>query len=279
VRHLGSVLLALLLTPLSFVLAGRGLGGLAEVASEAPRAEQTDYFAIVTASAALGLAGLLLSLLAMARFSPIGPGLAGAGYLAVGVWALEDRDGLLETFPGWLVGLGDDRLTLAATVAPLVAVPLLVTLFIPRRWRGRERPEPVPRAVYGTKRYRPPGYQAPAPAVIPRPLSPVPAPPPPPRPPPPPPPPPPPLPAAPPPPWPPPLPSTMTPPGGPARPLPAATAAPVTVLPATDEPTSVLASDAPTDVLPSEEPTAVPPSDEPTATTRLVPPEPPAAMP
>lgn len=280
-RHLGSVLLALLLAPLSFVLTGRGLGGLAEVAAEAPRAEQTDYFAIVTAGAALGLAGLMLSLLTMARLSPLGSGLAGAGYLAVGVWALEDRDRLLDTVPGGLIGLDDDRLILATTVAPLVAVPLLVTLFIARRWRGRDRPEPVPGAiVYGRQRYRLPGYRAPEPAPLPRPLSPVPVmvPPRPPRPPPLPPrpaaPPPPPRPTAPPPPWPPPASSSR----------PTATAAPVT-----EKPTSVLGSDAPTDVLPNEDPTVgavggpgstvFPPSDEPTVTTRLAPPEPPAAMP
>ncbi|HEY8471988.1 MAG TPA: hypothetical protein VIL37_05065 [Natronosporangium sp.] len=138
-RHLGSVALALLLAPLAFVLIGRGLGGLVEVASEAPEAEQTDYFAIVTASAATGLAGLILALLTMARFSPLGPTLAGAGLLTIGVWFLLDRERVLDAIPHTQLGLSDDRFDLAATVAPLIAVPMLVTLFIPRRWRGRGR--------------------------------------------------------------------------------------------------------------------------------------------
>jgi hypothetical protein len=171
VRHLGSVLLALLVAPLGFVLTGRGLGGLAEVAAEAPQAEQTDYFAIITASAALGLAGLGLALLVMARLAPLGPALAGAGYLAIGVWALVDREQMLDAFPGDLVGLADDRLTLAATVAPLLAVPLLVTLFIPRRWRRPDRRSQLIERLYRPpvrRPYRPPGSppaKSPAPAA------------------------------------------------------------------------------------------------------------------
>jgi hypothetical protein len=232
VRHLGSVLLALLLAPLGFVLAGRGLGGLAEVASEAPRAEQTDYFAIVTASAATGLAGLLLALLTIARLSPIGPALAGAGYLWVGVWALRDRDQLLDTVPGRLAGLDDDRFALAATVAPLLAVPLLVTLFIPRRWRGRDRPEPVPGAVYGKRRYTPPGATPPpgplpAPAPPPRPLS-------------------------------------KLPPPPPAPPPP-----PPRVAPPPPPPPAVPPPPPPVATVVADEPTEVAPSDEPTVTARL----------
>lgn len=144
VRHLGSLLLALLAAPLGFVLTGRGLGGLAQVASDAPAADRTDYFAIATNAAAVGLAGLIIALLTMARFSPLGPGLAGAGYLTIGIWALVDRNELLATVPADLVGLNEQRFTAATAVAPLVAVPLLMTVFIPRRWRGRDRPVPLP---------------------------------------------------------------------------------------------------------------------------------------
>ena len=143
-RHLGSLLLALLAAPVGFVLTGRGLGGLAQVASAAPTAEQTDYFAIATNAAAVGLAGLILALLILARFSPLGPGLAGAGYLAIGIWALVDRADLLATVPADLVGLDEPRFIAATTVAPLVAIPLLATVFIPRRWRApvREAAQP-----------------------------------------------------------------------------------------------------------------------------------------
>lgn len=137
-RHLGSILLALLAAPLLFVLVGRGLGGLAEVASEASRAPQlgrVDYFAITAAATALGLAGMLFALLAMAPIAPIGPALAGVGFLWIGIWALVAPGELLATVPGHRIGLDDVRLTAAATVSPLLAIPLLVTLFLPGRWR------------------------------------------------------------------------------------------------------------------------------------------------
>lgn len=144
-RQLGSVLVAALLAPLGFVLTGRGLGGLAEVAAAAPAAEQTDYFAITTSAASLCLAGLTFALLTMARLPPLGPGLAGAGYLVVGIWALVSPDHLQTTFPGGYVGLDGSRLAVAATVAPLLAVPLLLTLFMPGRWQRRDRPGWWPR--------------------------------------------------------------------------------------------------------------------------------------
>lgn len=138
-RQIESVLVALLAGPLTFVLTGRGLGGLAEVAAEAPRSEQTDYFAIVTAAAAVGLAGLLFALLTMARIAPLGPALAGFGFLAIGIWSLLDREQLLSSIPGDLLGLSDERVATVAAVSPLLAIPLLVTLCVPRRWRGRDR--------------------------------------------------------------------------------------------------------------------------------------------
>jgi hypothetical protein len=139
VRNLGSLLLALLVAPAAFVLAGRGLDGLAEVAAKAPQADRTDYFAIITAASSLGLAGLMFALLTMARIAPLGPVLAGLAYLAIGIWALADPGQLLASTPGGLVGLDRDRLLAAATVSPLLAVPLLVTQFLPGRWRDRGR--------------------------------------------------------------------------------------------------------------------------------------------
>jgi hypothetical protein len=144
VRHLGSLLLALLVAPAAFVLAGRGLDGLAEVAAKAPQADRTDYFAIITAASSLGLAGLMFALLTMARIAPLGPVLAGLAYLAIGIWALADPGQLLASTPGGLVGLDRDRLLAAATVSPLLAVPLLVTQFLPGRWQGRWRGRAAP---------------------------------------------------------------------------------------------------------------------------------------
>lgn len=150
-RHLGSVLLAPVLALVALVLAGRGLVGLAQAVQESTEQGRTDIFGLAAAGSAVGLAGLLFALLTMARLSPLGPGLAGAGYVAVGVWALADQPGFLAAVPGDLIGFTDDQLLVAAMIAPLLAFPLLVTFFIPRRWVGKERPEPAPGGTtYGT---------------------------------------------------------------------------------------------------------------------------------
>lgn len=178
-RHVWSLLLAVLAAPLAFVLAGRGLGGLAEVAAAAPQAERTDHFAIAAAAAALILSGVLLALLTMARIAPVGPAVAGLGHLAVGIAALVDPDRLVATVPGELVGLDDDRLLAAATVGPLLAVPLLVPLFLPGRWQGG-RARPIQLRVVLPRRPppppRPPGGRPPGRPLLPRPAPPPPPP-------------------------------------------------------------------------------------------------------
>lgn len=159
-RHLGSLLLALLVAPLALVLTLRGLGSFLDATGARP----PDPLATATAISALGLAGLLLALLMLPRFSPLGPMLAGAGYLGVGLWGLADLSHLqAQVPPELLVGLDDRATAVTAAVSPLLAVPLLVTLFSARRWRGRERPAgAAPAAGYGQPAgYPPPGYPPP----------------------------------------------------------------------------------------------------------------------
>jgi hypothetical protein len=128
-------LLALLVAPLVVVLAGRGLGGLAEAAAAA----RPDAFITSTAAAALCLSGLMYATLVMVRFSPVGPFLAGLGYLAVGIWALADPAGFDAALQPDLVSSVDldAELVTAAEVAPLLAVPLILTVFSGKRWGGR----------------------------------------------------------------------------------------------------------------------------------------------
>lgn len=242
-RHLGSLLLAALFAPVTLVLTGRGLGGLAEVAAEAPAAEQTDYFTIVTSACATGLAGLSFALLTMARLAPLGPALAGAGYLVLGVWVLADPGALPGQLPIHLVGLDEQQFALAAAVAPLLAVPLLVTLFLPGRWRAEPHPAPpAPPPALAPPAAHPPAAPAP-PLAAPPPAAPPPAAPPP---------------AAPPPAAPPPV-VAPPPPAPAAPPAAAATAAQSAGTPAEQAATpdggGGDGDEQPTDVLPSEEPT------------------------
>ena len=79
-RHLGSVALAALLTPVILVLAGRGVRSLVDATADGP-----DVLASATALAALGLAGMLYAALVLPRLSPLGL-LLGAG-IAGGAFA------------------------------------------------------------------------------------------------------------------------------------------------------------------------------------------------
>jgi hypothetical protein len=157
VRHLGSLLLAVLTAPLALLLALRGLGAFLDAAEARP----PDPLATATAISALGLAGLLLAFLVLPRFSPLGPALAGAGYLAVGLWGLANLGHLrAQVPPEVMVGLDDRAIAVTAAVSPLLAMPLLVTLFSARRWQGRPRAAPAP-AVQPPPGYPPPGYPPP----------------------------------------------------------------------------------------------------------------------
>jgi hypothetical protein len=131
VRHFGSLLLALVVAPLVLTLTGRGVGAFLDATS----ARLTDPLATATAVAALSLAGMLLGLLVMPRFSPLGLVLAAIGYLTFGAWAMIDPDRLAAATPVRL--LGWDRTAVAATgaLAVVLAMPMLLSMFSLQRWR------------------------------------------------------------------------------------------------------------------------------------------------
>lgn len=136
-RHLGSLVLAGVVAPSVYLLAGRGLVRFSDGV-----ADPSDWFTGVGAGVTLGLAGALYALLVVVRLSPVGPVLAGLGYLATAVWALTDPAEFAALVPSGVVDYGAPELTAAAGVGPLLAVPLLLTAFSPRRWRGRDRAAP-----------------------------------------------------------------------------------------------------------------------------------------
>ena len=131
-RHLWSLALSLVLTPLIYVAAGlsavkfgdaRGLG----------------------ASAGLGLlcafvAGGLYALLVMSRLSPVGPIVAGLVYLGVTLWAVLDRNGFESVIPADVAGQQGVLHVPVGMGTALLAAPLLLTVFSPRRWRSSAQP-------------------------------------------------------------------------------------------------------------------------------------------
>jgi hypothetical protein len=151
VRHLGSIVLSLILAPVVYVLAGIGVVEAVENASVAP---QHDYLKTTLGILALGAAGLLYCLLVMTRISPIGPVLAALLYFAVSVWALFAFASLADLLPEPLFGIRRAAFAPLNGITLLLAVPLLVTIVSPRRWRRSAQPAaPVPAAPVG---YPPP---------------------------------------------------------------------------------------------------------------------------
>ncbi|MFV2085323.1 hypothetical protein [Micromonospora sp. LOL_021] len=132
-RHLGSLVLSLLLAPVIWFLAGLGLSEYALARRDAYSEPPLDVF---IGLAALAVCGVSYALLLLPRLSPVGPVLAGASFVAVSVWATLDIVGFYDTMPRRLLGTDFVLTAPAEGLAVVLAVPLLATVFSPRRWRG-----------------------------------------------------------------------------------------------------------------------------------------------
>jgi hypothetical protein len=167
VRHLGSIVLSLILAPVIYLLAGIGV---VEAVENGSVAEHPDYVKVTIGILAIGAAGLLYCLLALTRISPVGPVLAALLYFAVSVWALFSYDSLGKLLPDSVLGVHRAADAPLNGIALLLGVPLLVTLLSPRRWRRYAQPPAAPAAPVG---YPPP--PAPYHPDYPAPVSPAPA--------------------------------------------------------------------------------------------------------
>jgi hypothetical protein len=153
-RHLGSIVLSMILAPLIYVLGGVGI---AKFAKAIDGRTAPDFVPAILSLGALLLAGVLYAILTMTRVSPLGPVLAGVGFLAVGFWALADPATLGDTLPQDVLGVRDAGILAAGPLALLISVPLLATIVSPRRWRRRDGVE-APTHGEGDRTYA--GYGA-----------------------------------------------------------------------------------------------------------------------
>ncbi|MGE5830390.1 MAG: hypothetical protein ACM30G_18790 [Micromonosporaceae bacterium] len=126
-RHLRSILLTLVLTPVIYISVGYGLVRAAGVG-------HLDLGAGLAAVTALVLAGALYAVLVLVRLSPAGLVLGGLALLGAGLWAFFGTGSFLGTMPSSVLGQGGVMLA-AAPVAAVLGVPLLATVGSPRRWR------------------------------------------------------------------------------------------------------------------------------------------------
>lgn len=138
-RHLLSVVLGLVLSPLIYVAAGFA----AVKFSEANDGGSIQYAAAALFLLAALVAGSLYAILVMARLSPLGLVLAGLIYLGVTFWALISPSNFVSTLPKSFLGEEGILYAPVGVGTVILAVPLLITVFSPRRWRRSAQPAAV----------------------------------------------------------------------------------------------------------------------------------------
>ncbi len=167
-RHLVSVVLALILAPLIYIAAGYSAVKLREANDLGGSLHLGP--AVLGLMAAL-TAGSLYALLVMARLSPLGPILTGVAYLGLTLWALIGPGSFADTMPTAFLGVQDLLYVPVGFGTTLLAVPLLFTVFSPRRWRRSAQPAGMsyqaapnypPSPGSAAPAYAPPTYDAPA---------------------------------------------------------------------------------------------------------------------
>ncbi|MDR7279225.1 hypothetical protein [Catenuloplanes atrovinosus] len=160
-RHVGSVLVSLLLAPVIWILVGAGLNRWGGTPSP------STIFGLL----ALLTAGTFYAPLVLVRLSPAGPGLTGLLYLAASCWAGLAPTGWAATMPDSALGAHGAVEDPALHAAALLAIPLLGTLLDARRWRGYDHVPPIATAAS----WPPPRAAVSAPAPEKPPWPPVPA--------------------------------------------------------------------------------------------------------
>ena len=128
-RHLLSLLLAIVLTPVVLLAAEYGNMKFVEAVRD-DSAEPT-----LLAVAAILIAGLAYSVLVLARLSPVGTVFAGLALLGVILWTVVDPDGYLDVMPDRVFGATGLFTAPVNGLIAVFAVPLVLTVASPRRWR------------------------------------------------------------------------------------------------------------------------------------------------
>ncbi|MFI1990077.1 hypothetical protein [Actinoplanes sp. NPDC020271] len=134
-RHLRSILYALVLAPAVWVLAGVGF-------THDLTSRGRDFFTAESLSGLLLLifSGILYAIMAFSPISPLGPTVAGAVFLGVTYWAWSDPSSYAGIWSPDVVKDGFDLSRPGYGLAALLAVPLLCTALSARRWARYEPP-------------------------------------------------------------------------------------------------------------------------------------------
>jgi hypothetical protein len=130
VRHLRSILYAIVLAPAVWVLCGVGFSH-----------DRTGRVESATGLLLLLLAGAAYAILVFAPISPAGPLLAGVVFLGVGVWSLAAPSTYADLWAPGVSKAGFDLSVPGYGLAVLLAVPLICTALSSRRWERYEPPQ------------------------------------------------------------------------------------------------------------------------------------------
>ena len=134
-RHVRSILYALVLAPVLWVLIGVGFNH--DLTTRGRGSFAVESF---TGLLLLLLAGAAYGILVFAPISPAGPFLAGLAYLGIAVWALAMPDAYAGAFPASVTKDSFDLSRPGYGLAALLAVPLIATALSARRWAKYEPP-------------------------------------------------------------------------------------------------------------------------------------------
>jgi hypothetical protein len=140
-RHIGTLIAAILITPLAWILLAYGQQRSIDVFADGQTVQSGD---LIRPLEVLAAAGLLLGILATLRFSPLGAMVSGLTYTTSYGALLVAPAGTLR-FLGHGVSLARRHIDLATPVRNgttlVLGTLLLLALFSVKRWRRWPRPE------------------------------------------------------------------------------------------------------------------------------------------
>jgi hypothetical protein len=136
-RHLISVALAVVGGVAIFVCLGVGDIRTRKAMLEPTVAERAASLDLALGVGLLVVAGLCYGFLLLSRISPAGPVLLGAVFATVAVLEMVSPATYVRLLPARVLGIDGVRAAIPSTTL-MLAVPLLLTGFVFRRWRADE---------------------------------------------------------------------------------------------------------------------------------------------
>jgi hypothetical protein len=153
-RHLGTLIAAIVIGPLAWILIAFGQDRSAAAFANAQSNSAFHTGDFVRPLIFLAAAGLLLGLIATLRFSPLGAGLTGLVYVLSYVWLFIDAKGMLDLFKRELsIGgeTADPTIPVRTGTTLILGALLLVSVVSASRWRRRSQPAAATEAATGTE--------------------------------------------------------------------------------------------------------------------------------